>query len=214
MDCPFCIEFHRPSESLFRQIYGLDTRIVAVSDEFVAMPTLGQLFRGSLLLMPKTHQETGATLSPLELSNLNAFAENMRRQLSCFGHVVAFEHGSTCARNGACGIYHAHLHLVPVPRKVSVGELLPQVTSQHDTLLDAWQHLKGISEYALFQNTDGLVSCAELNNGHKLPSQYFRRALVELFELDRPWDWREYRNEEPDVIATLSHFGVLNVPVS
>ena len=51
-DCEFCDEL-KGAPSRFRAIYAPEhaSRIVATSQHFVAMPTLGQLFPGSLLVV-------------------------------------------------------------------------------------------------------------------------------------------------------------------
>ena len=53
--CDFCIEFHDFKKSKFAQIYGDKRRIISSDKFFCVIPTIGQLFQGSLLILPKKH---------------------------------------------------------------------------------------------------------------------------------------------------------------
>ncbi len=50
--------------------------------------------------------------------------------------------------------------------------------------------------------------------GMRYPSQYFRRTLAERFNLNRPWDWRNYEEPEQYVLDTVAMFESANVPLS
>ena len=61
--CEFCIELGGRPGARFADIYPqLRSRVVAREGGLVVLPTLGQLFPGSLLLMPERHYETCADL--------------------------------------------------------------------------------------------------------------------------------------------------------
>lgn len=85
----------------------------AMSNEFVAVASIGALVEGWSLIIPKTHQLSMKTIYANPL-----FAEFLESVLPLlvnkFGHLIAFEHGANKEESiTACGTDHAHLHLVP-----------------------------------------------------------------------------------------------------
>ncbi len=127
MLCEFCEEFRHPWRSRFAQVHApvVTDRVVERRGDLVAMPTIGQLFPGSLLVLPTTHVETMASLPENAMLDLAPFVTDLESTIGRNGPVIAFEHGACCISGGGCGIYHAHLHLVPVPVRVSIDDLLP-----------------------------------------------------------------------------------------
>lgn len=220
MLCEFCDEFRHPFNSRFAQIYTplVKNRVVARRGDLVAMPTIGQLFPGSLLVMPMTHVETMASLPESALLDLSTFITNLEMVIGQNGPVIAFEHGARCITGGGCGVYHAHLHLVPVPTPVSIDDLLPtkedlQFSKLATSVSSGLQSLVSSSEYLLIRDCDYRVRLLDLSTlSHKrYPSQYFRRALVEFFNLDRLWDWRIYQEPEQYLFDTMNMFRNANV---
>jgi len=87
------------------------------SENFAALPSLGALVEGWLLLVPRRHFiSVGALPQPL-LREM----EEMKRLLCSaveenYGQACIFEHGPSKANCAVgCGVDHAHLHVVPVP---------------------------------------------------------------------------------------------------
>lgn len=222
MLCEFCDEFCHPFNSRFAQIYAplVKSRVVAQRGNLVAMPTIGQLFPGSLLVMPMTHVETMASLPESALLDLPTFITDLEMVIGQNSPVIAFEHGARCITGGGCGVYHAHLHLIAVPNPVSIDDLLPnkedlQFSKLATSISTGLQSLVSSSEYLLVRDCDYRVRFLELStSSHKrYPSQYFRRALAELFNLDRSWDWRTYQEAEQYLLDTINMFRNANVSV-
>lgn len=220
MVCEFCDEFRHPLNSRFAQIYAplVNNRVVAQRGNLVAMPTIGQLFPGSLLVMPMTHVETMASLPESALLDLSTFITDLEMVIGQNGPVIAFEHGARCITGGGCGVYHAHLHLVAVPTPVSIDDLLPnkedlQFSKLATSISTGIQSLISSSEYLLIRDCDYRVRFLELSTlSHKrYPSQYFRRALAEHFSLDHSWDWRTYQEPEQYLYDTINMFRNANV---
>ncbi len=223
MLCEFCEEFRYPSHSRFARIYApsLEDRLVARRGNLVAMPTIGQLFRGSLLILPTTHVETMASLPESAMLDLAPFLTDLESVIGRNGPVIAFEHGARCISGGGCGIYHAHLHLVPLSAPVSVDDLLPAEECSHSferapSLSGGLRNLRSSPEYLLVRDTDSRVRFIDLSSspGARYPSQYFRRTLAERFNLDRPWDWRMFEEPEQYVFDTVGMFETANVSLS
>lgn len=208
-DCEFCDELEG-TPSRFHAIYAPEhtSRIVATSQYFVAMPTLGQLFPGSLLVVPRLHVETlaGASLASWT-EDLTTFVDGLRAVAAEFGHPFLFEHGARRMTGSGCGIYHAHLHLVPVPSPVTYELLLPGSARTADSLSAALGDLAASANYLLCVDTDGRVAF-DLRNaeGDIFSSQYARRKLAAYFALGSNWDWRTYDRREPFLLSTLRSY--------
>lgn len=214
MFCEFCSEFRKPSISRFGQVYRTyaDDRIVAQCGDLVAMPTIGQLFPGSLLVLPKFHTETMSSLPNAMLQELEVFLADLVAVISQNGPVISFEHGARCTTGGGCGIYHAHMHIVPLPMEVSIDELLPsnddlQAFKAVSSLSEGLYMLRSSPEYLIVRDSEYNVRFADIQSlsGH-YPSQYFRRVLSELFNLEDSWDWRNYNTPEQYLLDTIEMF--------
>jgi diadenosine tetraphosphate (Ap4A) HIT family hydrolase len=202
--CEFCFEFADAS-GRFRTLYGdfASSRIVARSENFVALPTLGQLFPGSLLVLPERHVETCAALPEELRAELIGFAALMTSRTRDFGAPVVFEHGAVERSGGGCGIHHAHLHIVPLPSEVSAETLFPEHMTAADDLERALRALGGADEYLLLTAGKDVLYSDVSGLQHSHPSQFFRRRLAEHFDLAAPWDWRAYEHIEASVLQML-----------
>jgi diadenosine tetraphosphate (Ap4A) HIT family hydrolase len=209
--CEYCCELLTPKQSRFSSLYGLHTqsRIVYEQNNFVAMPTLGQLFKGSLLIFPKEHVERMADLPITELKNLISFVSKIERASKSLGTPLLFEHGAKCESNAGCGIYHAHFHLVPLPHGAQLDYLsiLPQSQSAPD-MLHAFAQLRDSDVYLFVRDTNNTFAFAkdEMLLPEMRTSQYIRRRLTRMFDLPGHWDWRKYAYPEPWLLETLKQF--------
>lgn len=202
--CEFCQEF-AGSSPRFEKLYGrlASTRIVARTDRFVALPTLGQLFTGSLLILPVDHVETCARLTAEARQELEELAATMAHRVREFGEPIIFEHGATEPSGGGCGIYHAHLHIVPVPVSTLASTLFPEHQAQTQDLQRAWESLQNADEYLLMSAAGQTLYSDLMGQASRYPSQFFRRRIAEHFHLEAPWDWRAYTDVEPALLRTL-----------
>ena len=208
--CEFCLELDNPTRSRFGHIYSseISSRIIHKTEQFVVLPTLGQLFKGSLLILPKEHVETVACLDDDSIGSLVALIDTFCLKVSRYGLPVVFEHGAHCDTGHACGIYHAHVHLVPVPSSASCNELLEREYQLALNLEEAWRQLRNSRQYMLIRDTHRCSGYVSLNqiSGAEYPSQYMRRRLVQHFNLNKHWDWRSYQSIEPWLIGTIKDY--------
>jgi len=206
--CEFCSELGGHPDNRFRQIYGdsIATRVVAETSRFVAIPTLGQIFPGSLLIVPRLHIETCAQLDLAAQRELWEFVRSVSSTLEQFGEPVFFEHGATECSGGSCGIYHAHLHVVPLPLRISPNSLFREHRASASDLLQALDQLTICNHYLLIGNQESVVYAAVNSLAERPQSQYFRRYLSERFCVNKPWNWRQTNSREPDLLATISAF--------
>lgn len=211
--CEFCSEFSNPIDSRFGKIYGSAvSRTVFKENGFVVLPTIGQLFEGSMLVLPDEHIERIADLDETRMDQCLQIVEAISRRVSSLGNPIIFEHGARATTGGGCGIFHAHFHIVPSPLKeksASMRDLMPSCDQaiSASSLKDALQRLKSIDEYLLLRDTEGQVVFLEVTSEIKpsIPSQYFRQSLVSHYKLSIPWDWRAYGFEKR-LLSTINHF--------
>lgn len=204
--CQFCNEIQGTNRTPFHDIYAsiLPSRIVADSQHLVAFPTLGQLVPGSLLIVPKQHVETFAQLSSEVRIEALHFINQLEPRLRRYGHLFLFEHGAQAGCGGGCGIYHAHLNLVPLPKPTRHADLVDLPVQRAANLLDVWNKVEDCFEYLTLRDSFGTVGYS-VPDGSKpgFGSQYCRRRIAEYLNLERPWDWRAYDSVEPFLLDTV-----------
>lgn len=181
--CLFCAKFSGSEQSIaLRQWY--DDPIIEDKD-FVAVPSLGQLVPGYILIIPRRHVSSMAQLSMEELAKLRKFCGQVTVfQKKCWGMPLIFEHGmcSEEHRAGAC-IDHAHWHLVPTSE-----ELVP-----HDirlTRIDSFEAFAAstgqANSYLYVGNCTGRGYILDDRN---IPGQFFRRRLALAVQRPDEWDY-------------------------
>lgn len=204
--CEFCAEFQTDGPSRFRLSYqGVAShRVMARSRRFVAVPTIGQMLEGSLLILPVEHEETCAAMDEDARAEMLALADEMVARCARLGSPIVFEHGATAVNGGGCGIHHAHLHIVPLPRAVAPAELFPEGTAEAAGLAAAWRTLRGSSHYLLIGDGQRMLTRDLIAMPGEFPSQFFRRRIAEFFALETPWDWRNYPSVEQSMVRVLT----------
>lgn len=207
-ECDFCKEFQSDGSSLFEKLYSneLRSRIVLEDDSFTLIPTMGQLFENSFLIIPKNHVETISRLSKEEFKKLELFFERAKSKLSKFGYVVAFEHGAQSDTGGSCGIYHAHIHIMPLPSKINILNFFKDKYETTESLIYALESLKNSKEYliAISDNNIGFLDLTTLPK--KYPSQFFRKEISEHYNLDVSWNWKDYKFVESKLLNSVINF--------
>lgn len=209
--CDFCKEIEGIKASSFYQIYGnkAGSRIIYQDDSFFVVPTIGQLFKHSLLILPKNHVESLSELKNEELKSLQRVFKKLKESLKKYGSIVGFEHGAKSCTSGGCGIYHAHLHLVPLPYEISMFDFFKQKYLVSSSLVSGLNRLVDAQEYLLAINPDNTCGTLNLSESlEKYPSQYFRRKLSEHFGLEGSWDWRKYNSPEPWLVDSINELVV------
>ncbi|WP_112383719.1 HIT family protein [Sphingomonas carotinifaciens] len=204
--CEFCAEFQTDGPSRFRSSYqGVAAhRVVARSDRFVAVPTIGQMLEGSFLIIPIEHKETCAGMDDDARAEMLGLADKMVARCSRLGRPVVFEHGATSVSGGGCGIHHAHLHIVPLPWGVTPAELFPESAAEVADLATAWRALRGSSHYLLIGDGRRVLTRDLTTLPGEFPSQFFRRRIAEFFALETSWDWRSYPSVEQSLVRVLA----------
>lgn len=195
--CDFCDEFFGGRRNTFATRYAgqLSNRIVFTTPNFRVIPSMGQIVEGYLLVVPIRHFGTLADMADELIQELEAHRDRVREVLvATYGPCIFFEHGARSESSGGCGIYHAHLHAVPL------GKEREPITVLKDSF--NYKKLESITDIAGEANgTDSYLYYEDLHSNkyifdvERLPSQYLRKLVAEAVGKEQ-WDWRKYGREE------------------
>lgn len=209
--CEFCTEFLENSQSPFNHIYqdSLNSRIVYTTQYFVALPTIGQFVDNYLLLLPKKHYESLSELSVPELIELSETFNFLKSYLAKYGEVIAFEHGAKRISGGGCGVYHAHLHIIPLHSSIDLFSFFKHKVNIFDSLTEAYGSLSDSEQYMVVINADNKVGTIDLtNDSNAYPSQFMRKSICNALNINMPWNWREYKQPEERLISIVNQYSL------
>ncbi|MCX4216286.1 HIT domain-containing protein [Pseudomonas sp. MCal1] len=198
-DCVFCRELQGSRDTNFARLYPeLRSRVIAETESFVAFPCIGQLVEGHFLVVPRNHDctlaqtrsrigSTGNELTAL----LNAAHEALGRKLSAS---LLFEHGALSPSDGGCGIYHAHLHVLPNAGHINCRDFIgSNNTFESKSLELLYEGIPHKQSYALIGSDEhGFTSW---NLTAPLPSQTLRKKVAAALDIGE-WDWRQAGREK------------------
>jgi len=158
------------------------------SPNFVVIPSIGQLNEGHLLILPATHKLSLGQLDGAERLEFEALKDRVRFVVtSLYSDPICFEHGCI-TEGGGCGVYHAHLHVVPVAAELpGVRKRLAREFHEHPVVscdLLATRIAAG-RPYLFFETRAGQGYMYEVD---ALPSQFMRRLVSEELGHSQ-WDW-------------------------
>lgn len=171
------------------------------SRNFVAVPSLGSLVEGWLLLVPREHFLALGALP----GRLVAEMEDMKAKISAhvrneYGEICLFEHGpARVSRKVGCTVDHAHLHIVPLTFDIAdaARPFMP-----HDSVWStaSWSdcreaHLAG-QDYLYFEQPLG---SGRISTHTDFGSQVFRKAIASQIGRPDDFNWREF--PELDTVA-------------
>lgn len=169
-------------------------RVLFESPNFVAVPTLGSILPGWLLIVPREHFLCiGAFTSEL-MRELIDFREEVASALcAAFGPIAFFEHGpaSPCSLIG-CGVDHAHLHLVPTTLELRAGAdrissgALPWTNLDQLTTLSRY-HAEGLPYLYLHQFGESWICSPDV-----IESQLFRKVIATAVGQPQNFDWKRH----------------------
>jgi diadenosine tetraphosphate (Ap4A) HIT family hydrolase len=197
-DCVFCRELQGGRDTNFARLYPeLRSRVIAETESFVAFPCIGQLVEGHFLIVPRDHHCTLAQArgrigsAGVELTALlNSAHGALGRRLS---DSLLFEHGALNASDGGCGIYHAHLHVLPNAGHVNGSSFIESTSSfasaSFELLYEGIHHKQS---YALIGGAKH--GFTRWNLTEPLPSQTLRKKVAAALEIGE-WDWRQAGRE-------------------
>ncbi|EGH98001.1 HIT family protein [Pseudomonas syringae] len=195
--CVFCRELSGSRDTNFARLYPeFSSRVIAETDDLVVFPCIGQLAPGHSLVVTKVHYsnfvDAFGALPDLAFQ-LNTILKSAHGLLGFASKdTLYFEHGAITTEDGGCGIYHAHLHVVPQAGGIKVGSLSGNDTQNFESFIEAYFSISSDKPYALIGSEQSGFNTESLNIA--IPSQTIRRKVAS--ELGCPvWDWREAAQE-------------------
>jgi diadenosine tetraphosphate (Ap4A) HIT family hydrolase len=204
--CCFCTEAHsgRFSEDL-SQVYDVESRISYETEDLVVVPSVSPLAPGHVLILPRAHVTRLSDLPDSLAWQLSDCIGTVRYRLSRrFGPTHYFmEHGVPTGQV-ACGVDHAHLHIIPLPSETITAV---ELEVERDFPRHAHGALSEVLKIASFRigksyvlHGPGMDSLA-IGFADQIPSQYMRR-LIARARRNSEWDWKLLYGRA-DFLATL-----------
>jgi ATP adenylyltransferase len=175
-----------------------ENRLVAETRSFAAVPSLGSLVPGWLLVVPKRPMLNLAYLERSEREELRGLIAALAERLRVFdGEVYAFEHGSSAFGSiSGCGVDQAHLHIVPLTINLPKAAVLQRAIR--------WEHRSCIAtegfvderdaEYLALYNMSSLE--ALIGYPERPTSQWFRKLIATEIGCSDQWDYRQHKGEK------------------
>lgn len=199
MDCCFCKEYKAPLQSQFYKEIGYKlncpSRILLETSNWFAVPTIGSLTAGYVLLVHKQHYLSLADVPYSSYEEMLSLKKHIESVLAeCLGlDCVTFEHGtSNPFSKGANSVDHVHIHIVPFERPIwqdivsTISPLSIKDIDNYERLYQEWQSIHPDS-YLLFQDTNQKIYY--IPDASNMPSQLFRKCLAP--HLAAPcWNWK------------------------
>jgi diadenosine tetraphosphate (Ap4A) HIT family hydrolase len=206
-NCDFCDELSKGKENAFARVYGSLSRVLFDNENFVVMPSLGQIVEGYVLIVPTKHYTAMADMSSDLHEDLTRVCLRVRNSLAqVYGPALFFEHGVRGTEAGGCGVEHAHLHAVPFD---AAREPIDELKKNHsfrmiESISELNQRVSPNSPYLYYEQTNGQAWVCETEH---IPSQYVRKLLAESIGIES-WDWRVSGREQSllRTITRLSEF--------
>lgn len=198
-DCVFCRELSGSRDTNFATRYPeIQSRIFYETESLVAFPCIGQLVNGHFLVVPKNHDCTLAQTQK-RLNNLNQELTHLLKEVHLIlgfelTDSLIFEHGALGPNDGSCGIYHAHLHVLPSTSQVNVSGLYNFQNKDLITNIESVLKNTSVDKPYIFAGNlkDGFY---HLQLKEALPSQTLRKAIATQLDKNE-WDWRKAEREE------------------
>jgi diadenosine tetraphosphate (Ap4A) HIT family hydrolase len=196
-ECDLCNELEG-KDCYFRAIYQQDMRerIIFRTTNFAVIPTIGQIVEGYVLILPFKHYTAIGALPDELYAELEALMDFTKKAIiSTYGvKPIFFEHGVPYegGESGGCGVYHMHLHVVPLNYEVNFQASIPLPFKRIASLYQLQDIISEGRSYLLYIDQEGNKF---LNDSDHIPSQYMRRKLAEVLG-SKDWDWRSFQKEE------------------
>jgi hypothetical protein len=205
--CTICDELSGAKDTAFSRALGDDrisNAVLAVSEHFAIVPSIGPLVLGHSLVISRRHSNNIIAGAPSpQLSELRTMCENsmdILLQGDPALQLFCFEHGSLLpTEQHLCSTEHGHLHLVPLAKE-EISRLIDAIggrgfeADNFQQICNSTSALRQyIAAFCLQPKRKGFYGVVMDAAG--LPSQYLRKAIAR--QLGTPaWDWKREVNRE------------------
>lgn len=164
--------------------------IVAETDHFAVVPSLGSLVPGWLIVVPKFPL---GRIADLDKDHRREFESLVARCIETveteFGQTFIFEHGGNEGSKVSCGVDQAHLHIVPLDFDLITAAL--QSTCERSVTKDGFIFPYDIcnrNEYWFVSDQKRTISI----EASKPESQWFRKLIAQRTGQCGRWDYNEH----------------------
>ena len=168
-------------------------RVLFETEEFAAIPSLGSLVAGWMLIVPKRKIENLSMLTHKERLALVSFTKLVEANLKQFGgHIYKFEHGGSTGSVISCGVDQAHLHIVPLNFDLfnSARTSKEMQWKECESQYDPWTEVPKKSEYLLmYDNSQAFIGGLNIKT-----SQWFRKLIAQKLNCAEQWDYKFHPN--------------------
>jgi ATP adenylyltransferase len=158
-------------------------------DGGIVLPSVGAMIEGWLIAFPTRHVLSLAELSDIEWSAFDILLRSARKRVEqMWGSTVMFEHGSAgVGRLAACGVDHAHMHIVPIQLDLrgAIAACSDEVGNYSWT--PVFERVERVVEQDYIFVSDRTGNWVARSDN--LPGQVVRRAIAKWFDYS-DWDWK------------------------
>ncbi|WP_456081301.1 HIT family protein [Mediterraneibacter sp.] len=214
MQCDFCNE-RKGIKTIYNEIYGNHDRTVFETEKFWSVPCMGQLREGHLLIISKEHINAMGMLELEALKEIKRilktiaefYKKEYEKDLMCFEHGVLDDQGN----QGGCGIYHMHLHVLPVNKQEFAGikENISQDKVGEIVEINKLEELKTCIEkkqtylfLGIMEKSDQGEMDMVKNENNYFESQYLRKVVSKIIGCSE-WNWKKIGIKEETFFETL-----------
>jgi diadenosine tetraphosphate (Ap4A) HIT family hydrolase len=172
------------------------SRFIATTPNFVAVPTYGCFVAGYLLIVPRTHVLSFGGLGAGALAEAQGLVDSLADRLrAVYGMpVLGFEYGIN--DTGVRRIEHAHWHLLPSAADLG-GWLADRLAGQPITSLTELP--SGAGSYIAVRDQDAVLTVYDVGAAVEAHQRIRLRRTVAALDPgvdDAAWDWADHRYVE------------------
>lgn len=174
---------------------------VIQTEHFVALPTLGSMVTGWLLVVPRRKMDNLSFLDATERQALKSIVATLAGVVRAKeSEVYLFEHGGHAGSTIACGVDQAHLHLVPLSFDLVAKAL--EASDVQWTTLHGGEIPWGSNDPSEYLSVCRAGDAWHLGRPCFPTSQWFRKLIAAELGIPERWDYRQYPHH-PIMASTL-----------
>ena len=193
-NCPFCKGNRK--KFLAKNQYDIKSMYFYEDADFSVSPDLSPLVNGHLLVIPTQHLASfGELTDDAILLRMHKIAEYLLGS----NDLLVFEHGAVLEGEGGASVDHAHLHVMPRPKDMTVEKIdqyikdagcvtSEKVAAPHSVLVTFYKEKQPYIYYELQGERYAYPV-------HSIPHQFLRLMLQPYCQIS--YNWRDtYKTEE------------------
>jgi len=198
VNCEFCDELAAFKTSRIGKLYPeLNSRVLIKTKNFSVIPTIGQLLSPMLMIITNDHYDRFSEIDEFPSYEFDTVVDEIQNRINA--PVILFEHGAKCTTGKACGVYHAHIHILPLISDFNPESLIGSGYHSFNNITDSFKFLAQTENYLLYRDNLGGFFCSTVEkslNKEIFSSQYFRKWLTKNYVPDKDWNWNNYNFKE------------------